>query len=427
MDLGPEGGQRGGRVIAEGTPEQVAETPGSATGEYLARVLRGEPLVPLSDVTFADEAGRPGVGGNGREAVGRRTSRRRASASPRRGPRGSGSQRGHASAGGRHPLGWPHAGDRLRLPRRRGRDPAGPEVPRARRRDHADRRPDVPAAPPARGAGRRPAGDRARRPSASTSCGSSCSTRTAHEVTGATGSLMARGHPDGRDAILTFSIDLWNLTFPTPGDYSFRILVNGSERKRLALVLVRPAESGATRGLAVGPVTPGATRAGRARSRGPPATSSPSSTRRRSSPRAPPTGCWPPRATAGRRAGSPTSSRCPDRLRDDDIADLRRTALRVRAAYGPKDSLRDVLPGVGHGAAPRRRRPPAEGAREARDAAASGRLSGAGRTCLARSATRRRGIAILYRSTYRPSRKTAWRATPSSTNPSALVEPVRPR
>jgi hypothetical protein len=52
------------------------------------------------------------------------------------------------------------------------------------------------------------------------------------EVTGATGSLVARGHPDGRDAILTFSIDLWNLTFPSPGDYSFRILVNGSERKR---------------------------------------------------------------------------------------------------------------------------------------------------------------------------------------------------
>jgi hypothetical protein len=34
----------------------------------------------------------------------------------------------------------------------------------------------------------------------------------------------------------------------------------------------------------------------------------------------------------------------PDRLRDDDISDLRRTALRIRAAYGPKDSLRDVLP-----------------------------------------------------------------------------------
>jgi hypothetical protein len=57
------------------------------------------------------------------------------------------------------------------------------------------------------------------------------------EVAGATGNLVARGHGDGRDAVLTFSIDLWNLTFPTPGDYSFRILVNGSERKRLPLLI----------------------------------------------------------------------------------------------------------------------------------------------------------------------------------------------
>ena len=60
VDLGPEGGLRGGRVIAEGTPEQVARVKGSATGEYLARVLRGEPLVPLSDVTFAESSGRDG-------------------------------------------------------------------------------------------------------------------------------------------------------------------------------------------------------------------------------------------------------------------------------------------------------------------------------------------------------------------------------
>jgi hypothetical protein len=65
-----------------------------------------------------------------------------------------------------------------------------------------------------------------------------------HEVAGATGSIVAQGDQDGRDAILTFSIDLWNLTFPAPGDYSFRILVNGSERKRLGLVLLRAAEAG---------------------------------------------------------------------------------------------------------------------------------------------------------------------------------------
>ena len=58
VDLGPEGGDKGGYVIAEGTPEEVAAVPGSATGEYLARVLRGQPLVPLSAVTFADAAGR---------------------------------------------------------------------------------------------------------------------------------------------------------------------------------------------------------------------------------------------------------------------------------------------------------------------------------------------------------------------------------
>ena len=60
------------------------------------------------------------------------------------------------------------------------------------------------------------------------------------EVAGATGNLVARGHGDGRDAVLTFSIDLWNLTFPAPGDYSFRILVNGSERKRLPLLITAP-------------------------------------------------------------------------------------------------------------------------------------------------------------------------------------------
>jgi excinuclease ABC subunit A len=62
IDLGPEGGERGGEVVVAGTPEQVAQTPASATGLYLARVLRGEPLIPLSDVTFAEAAGR----GNGK-------------------------------------------------------------------------------------------------------------------------------------------------------------------------------------------------------------------------------------------------------------------------------------------------------------------------------------------------------------------------
>ena len=39
IDLGPEGGERGGEIIATGTPEQVARAKGSWTGEYLADVL----------------------------------------------------------------------------------------------------------------------------------------------------------------------------------------------------------------------------------------------------------------------------------------------------------------------------------------------------------------------------------------------------
>ncbi len=39
LDLGPEGGDEGGRVIAQGTPEEVAETEESDTGRFLRRVL----------------------------------------------------------------------------------------------------------------------------------------------------------------------------------------------------------------------------------------------------------------------------------------------------------------------------------------------------------------------------------------------------
>ena len=76
----------------------------------------------------------------------------------------------------------------------------------------------------------------------------------------------------------------------------------------------------------------------------PPATSSPRSTRPR----------WSPRA-AGDRLVAAARDRgadrwvayfepLPDRLRDDDVADLRKSAMRARAAYGPKDSVRDALP-----------------------------------------------------------------------------------
>jgi excinuclease ABC subunit A len=40
VDLGPEGGDRGGRIVASGTPEDVARTAGSYTGEYLRQYIR---------------------------------------------------------------------------------------------------------------------------------------------------------------------------------------------------------------------------------------------------------------------------------------------------------------------------------------------------------------------------------------------------
>jgi excinuclease ABC subunit A len=39
LDLGPEGGDGGGRIVAQGTPEQVATAPGSHTGDFLRRIL----------------------------------------------------------------------------------------------------------------------------------------------------------------------------------------------------------------------------------------------------------------------------------------------------------------------------------------------------------------------------------------------------
>jgi len=42
IDLGPEGGDKGGRVIATGSPEEVARTEGSYTGQFLAKILEGK-------------------------------------------------------------------------------------------------------------------------------------------------------------------------------------------------------------------------------------------------------------------------------------------------------------------------------------------------------------------------------------------------
>lgn len=40
IDLGPEGGEGGGQVLATGTPEQIAAVAKSHTGQYLKRILK---------------------------------------------------------------------------------------------------------------------------------------------------------------------------------------------------------------------------------------------------------------------------------------------------------------------------------------------------------------------------------------------------
>jgi excinuclease ABC subunit A len=50
IDLGPEGGDGGGEIVAEGTPEGVATNAGSHTGRFLRKVLS----LPILEGDYAD-------------------------------------------------------------------------------------------------------------------------------------------------------------------------------------------------------------------------------------------------------------------------------------------------------------------------------------------------------------------------------------
>jgi excinuclease ABC subunit A len=47
IDLGPGGGVNGGKIIAEGPPETIAEAPVSATGQYLRPMLERASVKPV--------------------------------------------------------------------------------------------------------------------------------------------------------------------------------------------------------------------------------------------------------------------------------------------------------------------------------------------------------------------------------------------
>ena len=73
-------------------------------------------------------------------------------------------------------------------------------------------------------------------------------------------------------------------------------------------------------------------------------TSARRSTRRPSWPHGRATGCCARRAIARPTRWVAYLEPLPDQLRDGELGDLRKVGLRARAAYGPKDSVRDALP-----------------------------------------------------------------------------------
>ena len=59
IDLGPEGGEGGGEIVASGTPEEIAACPASWTGRFLApRLVRGPAIME----SRADSESRQAVG-----------------------------------------------------------------------------------------------------------------------------------------------------------------------------------------------------------------------------------------------------------------------------------------------------------------------------------------------------------------------------
>jgi excinuclease ABC subunit A len=62
VDLGPEGGNKGGLVVAEGTPEDVVMVPESHTGRFLAPILEGRAVALAPSRSRASSAVAPGTG-----------------------------------------------------------------------------------------------------------------------------------------------------------------------------------------------------------------------------------------------------------------------------------------------------------------------------------------------------------------------------
>ncbi|MBM6403814.1 excinuclease ABC subunit UvrA [Phycicoccus sp. CSK15P-2] len=84
VDLGPEGGSGGGRVVAEGTPEQVAEVTESHTGRFLA------PILARTARTAQPQGKTPAGGGSSGRSASKRTGAKRTAATRRTAARKAG-------------------------------------------------------------------------------------------------------------------------------------------------------------------------------------------------------------------------------------------------------------------------------------------------------------------------------------------------
>jgi hypothetical protein len=62
------------------------------------------------------------------------------------------------------------------------------------------------------------------------------------QIASSGGRVIAHGPPDPNDVVLNLAVDLWNLNLPVAGEYAVRILVDGSERKRLPLLVAQVRE-----------------------------------------------------------------------------------------------------------------------------------------------------------------------------------------
>ncbi|KQW52807.1 ABC-ATPase UvrA [Nocardioides sp. Root1257] len=83
VDMGPEGGSRGGTVVAEGTPEAVAATPASYTGQFLAPLLEGrEAKQPARKATAKKAPATKPVAG--KKAPAKKTAARKSAAAKRK-------------------------------------------------------------------------------------------------------------------------------------------------------------------------------------------------------------------------------------------------------------------------------------------------------------------------------------------------------